>query len=67
MADQIAKTVTKKDKSAVHNSSNISLRIHSLDGEHIAVLTDCSTHIFSLLFLRYTSLTERSQIECVRN
>jgi len=38
MADQVAEAVTKKDRSAVHGSTNICLRIHSLDGEHVAVL-----------------------------
>lgn len=57
MADKVAKTVTKKNKSAVHDPTNICLRIHSLDGEDIAILrfTNCSTY-FPLIILRYTSL-----------
>lgn len=57
MADKAAKIVTKKNKSTVHDPTNICLRIHSLDGEDIAILrfTYCSTY-FSPLILRYTSL-----------
>lgn len=57
MADKVAKTVIKNNKSAVHDPTNICLRIHSLDGEDIAILrlTNHSTY-FSPLILRYTSL-----------
>lgn len=57
MAEKVATTVTKKNKSAVHDPTNICLRIHSLDGEDIAILrfTNCSTY-FHPLILRYTSL-----------
>lgn len=69
MADKVAKTVIKKNKSAVYDPTNICLRIHSLDGEDIAILR--FTNHFHLLFPPYIKVyityDERYQIECIRN